>query len=86
MKKVTNLTLHKNTLEKHKRKELAKDLCDSAKRMSEDPDLKGFALVTWDDRFNFIADWQTGRVIPSHVMAEYVKGALLREISMMDAE
>ncbi len=86
MKKVTNLTLHKNTLEKHKLRELKKELCDSAKWLSRDFDLKGFALVIWDDKFNYRTDWSTGWVLPSHVMPEYVKGALLRDIGIKDSE
>ena len=86
MRKVTNLALHKNTLEKHKRKELKKELYDSAKLLSNDFNLKGFALVIWDDKFNYRTDWDTGKVLPSHVMAEYVKGALLRDIGINDSE
>ena len=86
MRKAANLTLHKNTLEKHKLRELKKELCNSAKLLSNDFNLKGFALVIWDDKFNYRTDWDTGKVIPSHVMPEYVKGALLRDIGINDSE
>ena len=86
MAKVLNLTLHKNTLEKHKLKKRRKKLYDNVKWLSQDFDIKGYAFVIWDDKFNYRADWITGWSLPAHVMPEYVKGALLREIGIADSE
>jgi hypothetical protein len=64
MAKVTNLTLHKNTVEKRQKRERAKGLCREAERMVREADLRAYAVVGIDANGEAHAVWDTGAIMP----------------------
>lgn len=52
------------------------DLVRDAKRNKDRT--SGYAIVTWDEKWNFDVSWQTGKTMPSVCVPEFCKRALTR--------
>ena len=59
-----NLTVHKNRVEKQKRRERVKDMVSGARKMAQDNDLTAYAIVGITKTGAALACWDTGGSIP----------------------
>jgi len=84
---MTNLTVHKNTLEKRRRKQLRDSLIDTtkflAKQSGVSSKLSGYLVMGWDDNQDAIAYWACGDVNTS-LLGEYAKQTINRTITKLD--
>lgn len=85
MTKIKSLSVHKNTKEQRRRKELRSELIDAAKYSVKDSGISGYCIVVWDKNNSYEAYWESGH-LPGDLVGEYVKNAVNRKISIMDAE
>ena len=87
MTKPVNLTVHRNTVEKRRRREALDGLESCIRHERKENDIAGFALVTWDKNllasamFHSAGTKLTGALIP-----EFAKAQLARKIGDLDAE
>lgn len=81
-----NLTVHKNTMEKRKRKDVRDHLIDDAKRLAKDSNISenisGYAIVVWSDDHDSQAAWMSG-CLPSSLIGECFKQTMARQITTM---
>lgn len=78
---VTNLTAHRNTLRRRKRKEAQQELVKGVRRLATSSDCRAYAVVVFDDNGEARTMWDTGRMIPEWAfpkMIEHVLGADVR--------
>lgn len=75
MTKPVSLTVHRNTREQRRRKDLRDHLMESARRVARRSDLNGFALVGWTDTHGVVASWDVGSV-PGHCTPDFVRAGL----------
>lgn len=64
MAKAVSLTVHRNRLEKRRRREREKDMVSAAKSMARDNDLAAYAVVAITKDGKGLACWDTGASIP----------------------
>lgn len=83
MSKTVNLSAHRNTLAKRKRREVRQDFLDAAKSQLSG-EIAGYAIVTWDQDWNGSAVWACNRTMPGDVMPEYVKRVIERCVGVND--
>lgn len=83
-----NLSEHKNTLEKRKRKELRKELVGAARELcrcsSVSEKINGYGLVVWNEDSEAEVVWRCGN-IPASLIGEYFKQTMGRTLSKGDA-
>ena len=83
------LTVHKNTMERRKCKEIRDNLIYDARVMAKDSclskDIEGYAIVVWDKGGISDACWMRGS-IPVQLIGEHFKQTMNRKLSMMDAK
>lgn len=84
--KPIQLSVHKNTAEKRRMRRVGNDLVSDAKRHQRKDHTAGYAIVTWDERWNVDVTWNTGRTMPSLCVPEFCKNALIREMNMTEVE
>lgn len=78
---VLNLTAHRNTLRRRKRKEAQRELIKGIRRLATSSDCRAYAVVVFDDNGEVRAIWDTGRMIPEWAfpkMVEHVLGTDVR--------
>ena len=84
-----DLVVHKNTLEKRRRKEVRQNLINDARVMAKDSclskDIEGYAIVVWDKGGISDACWMRGS-IPVQLIGEQFKQTMNRKISAMDTK
>lgn len=74
--KPIQFSVHKNTAEKRRVRCVGNDLVSDAKRHKDRT--AGYAIVTWDEKWNYDVSWSTGRTMPSICIPEFCKRALTR--------
>ena len=83
-----DLVVHKNTLEKRKRKKIREHLIYDARVMAKNSlcseNISGFAIIVWDDSCSE-ACWIRGN-IPVQLIGEHFKQTMDRELGKMDAK
>lgn len=81
MKKTTaRLSVHRNTIEKKRRNDLAKLMLRGGEKMIRDSDIRAFALVGIDSEGHAHAVWNTGGALPMWAFPETVASILKRDI------
>lgn len=82
-----NLTVHKNTLEKKKRKDLRLEIEYQARRLARDSavseKINGYGIVVWDDDKTAQAHCNGGD-IPASLVGEYFKQTISRLLHIND--
>lgn len=84
-----DLVVHKNTLEKRRRKEVRQNLINDARVMAKNSkcseNISGYAILVWDDTHISHACWQAGN-LPSGLIGEHFKQTMARELGRLDAK
>ena len=80
-----NLTVHKNRVEKQKRRERVKDMVSGAKKMAQDNDLTAYAIVGITKTGDAMAYWDTGGSIPMWALPGAVYRVLDHDIAASEA-
>ena len=87
MSNLVNLTVHRNTVEKRRRRRALDCLESFVRRERKEGDMAGFALVTWDKDLKAGAAFYTGdEGLAGVLVPEFAKMQLLRKIGDIDAE
>ena len=85
---MVNLTVHKNTLEKRKRKDVREWLIRDAKHMAKNSavsdKISGYAILAWSDDHESDTCWMSGN-IPTQLIGEHFKQTMARKLAMEDA-
>lgn len=78
MNTVVKLSVHKNNSLQRKRKALRKDAVKQMKTCVNNPDIAGYAVVSWDASGEYHAGWNISgdSKILAHDMPRYVKDVL----------
>lgn len=86
--KIEHLHVHKNTREQRKRKELRKTLVSHARTMSQDPDIAGYVLITWNSQATPNTAWRTPEdgPVPGNLLPAYAMSALTRKLTLKDVK
>ena len=83
-----NLTEHRNTLDKRKRKNLRREIEAAARELSRDSEvseeISGYGIIVWNDEGDASAHWRCGNV-PVCLVGEYFKQTMSRIIHKRDA-
>lgn len=92
MAKVAHLTVHRNTRLQRQRKEVRNHLALAIRGARNEPDLTGYALVTWtssdgQNTGDTIATWcQRGPIIPTGLLGDFVRRVIHRQENTMDID
>lgn len=80
--KITNFTVHKNNKIQRDRKVLRADAVKQIKRCVSEPDIAGFAIVSWTDSGAYNTSWNTGseKYLKPTDIPNYVQFTLDKEI------
>lgn len=84
MAKVTSLSVHRNTAQRRRQRQVSADLVSDAKAMASAKNIDGYAIVAWNSDTDADVSWSWTKQINCSVMPEFVKGAIQRKISMLD--
>lgn len=76
MNQTPNLTVHKNTRDQRKRKQMAADLVTNAKEIARHTHVVGYAIIAWDKDFGHSVIYKTGGTLPSMALPGYAQGVL----------
>lgn len=86
---MSELTVHKNTLEQRKRKKLRKALQETSRMVATNSEVSeklcGYVIMGWDEDGITEAYWQRGN-ISSCLIGEYVKQQLNRMHNRIDTQ
>lgn len=83
---ISVLSVHRNMLDKRERRLIRSHLKRAVHRLGTSPDIAGFALITWNKAWDSESAWRCDVALPSTVMPEFIKVALLREMTNQDIE
>ena len=78
--KAKPLTLHINTAQKRKKREMSKEMVEAARTMASEKQVDGYAIVAWTKGFSHATTFNSGDTLPAVMVPEYVKGALQHRI------
>ena len=81
-----NLTVHRNTVEKRRRRRAFDSLESAVRYERKEGDMVGYALVTWDKDLKAEANWYAGERLTGVLIPEFARAQLVRKIGEMDAE
>ncbi len=84
MSQVKSLSVHKNTLERKRRKSVRSDMVTSAKAMGANA--VAYAIVTIDEDGSAHAAWDTGSAMPMWAFPETMAAALRRSVEESGVE
>lgn len=79
MAKKISLTSHKNTIERKRKREVAKEI-DGMAKFAKDRDVRAYAFVMIDGDGGAHCLWDTGSIIPMWGFASTIYAALTRDI------
>lgn len=79
-RKITNLSVHKNTTDKRRKKTVANDITRMGAKLCRDVDVRAYALVAIDAQGNGHSIWDTGSIIPMWGFPETMTAILKRDI------
>lgn len=85
MSKVANLSVHRNTKERRKRRQTSDRLVNSARNATSDKNVSGYVLLSWDEELTCHVDWVQGSV-PQRALPDFARGVLQSKFSMDDSE
>lgn len=74
-----SLSVHKNTVERRRKRELAKSLSKAVEQLTRESDLRAYAIVGIGADGNAFALWDTGAILPQWAFADTV-AHVLREV------
>lgn len=77
---VKSLTVHRNTLEKHRKRELAKDIQKHAEKMVRDNNIRAYAIIGIGADGKGYALWDTGAILPMWAFPATISAILQRDI------
>ena len=80
MSKPVKLKVYRNAEKRRQVTAKRRELVDEAKRLSRLPNLTGYAIVVWDEAWVSDCWYDTGKVLPSGAMPDFVRSALQRII------
>ncbi len=87
-KSMVNLSVHKNTLARRKRRTLRRDLEHDARVLARQSPISskivGYTIVVWNEDLDADACW-TGGNLPASMISEFAKQTIVRKLSMLDA-
>ena len=84
-KKPVNLTVHRNTLEQRRARQVSRDLVSDAKALAAIQGLSGFVILAWDDEWVSHASWDQGS-LPSGLLPVLAREILSRHLGVRDAQ
>ncbi len=76
----TVLSCHKNTVEKRRNRQIAKDITRSGAKMCRDADIRAYALVGIDANGRSHCEWDTGSILPLWSFPSTIERMLARDI------
>ena len=85
-KGIPNLSVHRNTRDERRRRNMRKELIAAAKRASEMEGIVGYAIVAWDEQWGYRAGYQWPGTTPSVIVPRFVKGCLDRDLTFLDID
>lgn len=80
------LSVHKNTIEKRRRKDIANALTKRLKHHINSRDIRAYAVVLIDSEGGARCDWNTGSIVPMWGFASMINAALVRDIEETDIQ
>lgn len=85
-KKPVSLTVHKNTIERRRKKELASTLRSEVQKMVRNHDLRAYAIIGIDSGGRSHASWDTGGIMPMWGFPETMCAVLRRDMEESGVE
>lgn len=85
MNNTIKLSVHKNTLQKRREKNLRKGIINDAKSMSHD--MVGYCIITWNQKGQTACNWvydDDKSPIRSTFLGSFVKDTIQRRINSID--
>lgn len=88
MRKVLSLSVHKNNKAQRERKMVREMMRQSAHNMAKDPDIAGYAFVSWNSEMAFNCAWHCADASPirGNMLPTFVSHAIIRRMCLSDAE
>ncbi len=80
-----NLTVHKNTIEKRRKRGLAKDVGSSVEALIRETDLRAYAFVGIAANGKGYALWNTGAIMPKWCFGSAMGSILERDMERTNA-
>ena len=86
MTKPVSLTVHKNTIERRRKRTMARELATHAERMMRECDLRAYAIIGIGADGKPYAVWDTGAIMPMWAFPETMAAALRASIEQEGIE
>lgn len=77
---IKSLSVHKNTLERRRKKDVAERLTRDTAKMVKDNDVRAYAVVAIKADGNGCVMWDTGKILPLWAFPETVAAILRKDI------
>lgn len=77
-KKPISLTVHKNAVERRRKRDMSRELCREAGKMVRERDIRAYAIVGIGANGKAYACWDSGSIMPLWAFAETM-GSVLRD-------
>jgi hypothetical protein len=84
--KKINLSVHKNTIEKRRKRDLAKSLTNFCHNMTKCHDVRAFAVVGIGADGKAYCHWDTGAIMPMWGFPETIAAAIRRDMEESEIE
>jgi hypothetical protein len=78
--KTTSLSVHRNTIEQRRKRELAKDATKRVEAIIREKDVRAYAFVAIGSDGMMYAVWDTGKILPMWAFPDTMSAALRRDI------
>lgn len=79
-KAAVNLTVHKNTVERRRKRELAKEVQTRVEKVTREADIRAYAFVGIGSDGKAYAVWDTGQVMPMWCFGSAMASILQRDM------
>lgn len=86
MSKTVSLSVHKNTVERRRKRELAKDVQGQVEALIREADVRAFAFVAIDANGKAHARWDTGAILPMWAFPATVMEVLKLDMEQSGAD
>lgn len=83
---LSRLSLHKNTVERRRKKELADNVVQAVRNTIEVADIRAYAFVAIDAKGGFHAAWDTGSILPMWAFPATIEVGLRDDIERSGVE
>ncbi len=80
------LSLHKNTIEKKRKRDIADAIIKGGSKMCRDRDIRAYALVAIDSKGTIHAIWDTGSIVPMWAFPATISAGLMRDMEEVNIE